>query len=78
MFERAPEASGAERCKTSDESVKCPHCNEEIDVNLFGAGPEPRTASDIQAAQSRAKLDDANASTRPNTRTLDEIRKARS
>lgn len=47
-------------------------------MNLFGAGPEPRTASDIQDAQRRAKLDDANQSTRPNTLTVDEIRKARS
>lgn len=47
-------------------------------MGLFGAGPEPRNAEDIQREQTRAKLDDANASTRPNTLTVDEIWKARS
>ncbi len=32
-------------------------------MGLFGAGQEPRTADDIKAGQTRAKLDDANAST---------------
>ena len=37
-----------------------------------------RTADDIQVEQARARMDDANASTRTNTITLSEIKKARS
>ena len=33
------------------------------------------TAADIEADQRRARLDDANASTRPNTVTMDELKK---
>lgn len=55
--------------------MKCPHCGEEIDMSLFGPGEVTRTVADIQADQRRARLDDANASTRPNTVTMDELKK---
>ena len=42
-------------------------------MSLFGAGKETRTADDIKQAQSRAKLDDANTSTRPTEITLAEL-----
>jgi hypothetical protein len=56
--------------------VKCPHCNEEIEMGQMSAGSEPRTAEDIRDAQSRARLDDANESTRREV-TVEEIRKLR-
>lgn len=40
--------------------------------NSSSARPE-RTAADVQAGQSRAKLDDANASTRNATVTVSEL-----
>lgn len=43
-------------------------------MGQMSAGPEPRNADDIRRDQSRAKLDDANASTR-RTVTVDEIRR---
>ena len=44
-------------------------------MSLFGPGEVTRTAADIEADQRRARLDDANASTRPNTVTMDELKK---
>lgn len=46
-------------------------------MGQMSAGPEPRTASDIKDAQTRAKLDDANTSTRPTEITMAELRKLR-
>lgn len=57
--------------------MKCPHCGEEIDMGLFGPGTTPRNAAEIEAAQKRARLDDVNASTRPNTVTVDELKKGK-
>lgn len=44
-----------------------------METGKFGAGIERRSAADIKAGQSRAKLDDANASTRPTEVTLAEL-----
>lgn len=38
--------------------VKCPHCNEEIDMGLFGAGPESRSTADVRGAQLEAEIED--------------------
>jgi hypothetical protein len=46
-------------------------------MGLFGAGPEPRNAEDIKRAQTRAKLDDANTSTRTNSLTMEELQRMR-
>lgn len=46
-------------------------------MSQMSAGPEPRTAEDIKRDQSRAKLDDANTSTRPTEITMAELRKLR-
>jgi hypothetical protein len=54
--------------------VKCPHCHEEIDMGLFGAGKTPRSPSEIRAGQSAARIADANASTRPKTVTVQELK----
>lgn len=45
-------------------------------MGQMSAGSEPRTAEDIRDAQSRARLDDANESTRREV-TVEEIRKLR-
>jgi hypothetical protein len=44
-------------------------------MGLFSAGQAPRDAQQIKADQSRAKLDDANQSTRPNTVTVQELQR---
>lgn len=67
--------SPAPHLKQGGNRMKCPHCGEEIDMSLFGPGEVTRTAADIEADQRRARLDDANASTRPNTVTMDELKK---
>lgn len=61
--------------------MKCPHCQEEIDMGLFtrdrNESVTNRSASEVRAGQTRAKLDDANQSTRPNTVTVSEVRARR-
>jgi hypothetical protein len=42
-------------------------------MGLFSAGQAPRSAAEIKADQSAAKIADANASTRPNTVTVKEV-----
>jgi hypothetical protein len=45
-----------------------------VDCGLFGPGTTPRSTAEIEAAQRRARLDDANASTRPNSVTVSELK----
>jgi hypothetical protein len=57
--------------------MQCPHCKEEIDVGLFARDRNEsvtnRSATEVKAGQRRARLDDANQSTRPNTVTVREL-----
>jgi hypothetical protein len=59
--------------------MQCPHCKEEIDVGLFtrdrNESVTNRSATEVKAGQRRARLDDANQSTRPNTVTVSELQK---
>lgn len=56
---------------------RCPTCHQEVPVSLFTPSRNEsitnRTAVEIRAGQSRARLDDANTSTRPNTVTVREL-----
>lgn len=38
--------------------VKCPYCNKEIEMGLFGAGPESRSTADVRGAQLAAEIAD--------------------
>jgi hypothetical protein len=44
-------------------------------MGLFSAGTTPRSAQQIKADQSAAKIADANQSTRPNTVTVKELQR---
>lgn len=53
-----PAATGGSGFNSRAGSVKCPHCNEEIDMGLFGAGPEVRSTDDVRGAQLKAEIED--------------------